>query len=248
LLEDNFFKGEHSPSLNDGHPLILIAANASGGLRRESGLQYCIPGWAELKAMLRIMLIQNLNTVGPRVDNLERTVQRDWVEDNAPSHLSPMTIPIGISQAPETLLKGWYSFFVTNQPKVLFSRLEWHWATKTLSDIETMLQKDAGDQKNELLTQIDHSLRNKPHPRIDEERRRIEDLETRGFRELCEMAEGELEAVPTNLDRIPRQTAIALIARGYVNTLAMAYVFRLVELDHEMFARLTRERLELLTS
>ena len=243
LIEDRLFQAEQI-----GGPSILFAINASGGLRSQWGVHYCIPGWAELKALLRVMLIQNLNTVGPRVDNLERMRERDWAEDKAPSHLSPMVIHVGISRSPEDLLKGWYNSFI-RRPVALFSRSERDWALDTLIDIEKIMMQDDPGQKEMLLTQVDKSLRQRPDPRVDEERRRIEDLETwSGFNKLCSMAQGNLESVSTNLDRTPRETAIALIARGYVNTLAGAFVFGLVDNHPDMLSGLTRERLEFLTS
>jgi hypothetical protein len=204
LLEDAFFQG-HQVKNNKGRPSIVFAVNASGGLQPEQGAQYCIPGWAELKSVFRIMLIQNLNTVGPRMDSFERMRERDWEEDRPLSHRSPWVIDVAISRSPESQLLRWDNFFAS-RPRA-------------------------------------------PDPKRDVEAKRIEDLLDRPeFAQLCKLAQGKLEAVSTTLDRIPRETAMALVARGYLNTFAGAYVFGCCDIDSRKLSRLTPERLEFLTS
>jgi hypothetical protein len=62
------------------------------------------------------------------------------------------------------------------------------------------------------------------------------------------LAPGQLEYdVPTTLDRIHRETAMALIARGYASTLAGTHVFGFADADLMIKSWLTRERLERLT-
>ena len=55
------------------------------------------------------------------------------------------------------------------------------------------------------------------------------------------------EEVPTTLGRILRTTAKALIARGYINTLAGAYVLGVIDGQADMLSHMTNERLDRLT-
>jgi hypothetical protein len=244
LMEDTIFQGN---SRGIGAPSIVIVANASGGLRPQSGIEYLIPGWSEIKSLLRIVHIQNVNTVVPRVVNLVHAREQAWRDDNAPSSYSPLAIEIDIRRSPERLLWDWHVSFTPTRQRTLFSRSEYRWALNTLRDIEKIVeQDDVGHAK--LRCHIVKSLRNKPRYRSNLEYRSVEDLETwSGFRQLCSLAQGKLEEVPTTLGRLSRKTAMALIARGYVNTLAAAHVFQLCNV-YNMLSRLSRERLESLTS
>jgi hypothetical protein len=114
-----------------------------------------------------------------------------------------------------------------------------------------MADEKSPEQDNTILRHIEDELAGRPDSRTDEEINRIEDLEDwRDFDELSSIAGGELQEVPTTLGRIPRETATALIARGYLNAVAGAYVFGVVDSEAARLSvsLMTRERLDRLTS
>jgi len=241
-LEDNFFRtGEPGET-----PTVLFVVNASGRLGPQRPGRFYVPGWAEFKALVRIVNVQNLNTVSPRVEALRSASERNWTEDRRATGSEPLTIQVDISSSPGDQLRNWTRPFV-NRPKTLFSRLEWNWARDLVDSLEEILGGEESEGEGELiLKRVKDALARRPDPRTDEELRRIEDLQGwQGFSDLCSLAGGKLEDVPTTLGRIPRETAKALIARGYLNTLAGAYVFGVT--DDLSLSLLSRERLDWLT-
>src|SRR6266849_1795135 len=241
-LEDNFFRtGEPGET-----PTVLFVVNASSTLGPQRPGRFYVPGWAEFKALVRIVNVQNLNTVSPRVEALRSASERNWTEDRRATGSEPLTIQVDISSSPGDQLRNWTRPFV-NRPKTLFSRLEWNWARDLVDSLEEILGGEESEGEGELiLKRVKDALARRPDPRTDEELRRIEDLQGwQGFSDLCSLAGGKLEDVPTTLGRIPRETAKALIARGYLNTLAGAYVFGVT--DDLSLSLLSRERLDWLT-
>jgi len=79
-LEDRFFRANERDS-GGKTPTVLFVVNALGKLRAEALGGFSVPGWSEIKALIRIANIQNLNTVSPRVEALRYALQRNWAED-----------------------------------------------------------------------------------------------------------------------------------------------------------------------
>src|SRR5581483_4233696 len=115
-LEDNIFRagepGEETPT-------VLFVVNASGRLGPQRPGRFVVPGWAEIKALVRIVNIQNLNTVSPRLEALRSVSVRNWTEDRRATGSEPLTIQVGISSSPHDQLSNWTRPFV-NRPKTLF--------------------------------------------------------------------------------------------------------------------------------
>jgi hypothetical protein len=232
-------------------PRPIFVVNASGALTTAGGRQFVVPGWAELKALLRIVNEQNHNTVSPRVENLARERERRWSADIPVSGRDPLTVDVGISRPTSKLVKDWTMTF-SEQGNALQSRSELVWESRLVKLVVSEMNKidRARDEHiskatiDGLIAALRKEISCKPYPRSEVEQKNAERLVNRQrFGDLCELGEGQLDHVPTTLDRIPRDTAKALIARGYASLFAGAYVFGFVDV-RDMTKLLTRERLD----
>lgn len=248
LLEDNLFRGEQR-GFHSEEPEILLVVNASANVERSPSWQFALPGWAELKSLLRVAFIQNENTVSPRVENLQRLLRQAIVEDKLPSSRNPKSIVIDISRKPDEL-------FFDLRPALLQKTRHTPEYQKWAFDLVGNLSEKFYEEKCEgkeidtstLIDELRKRLLQQPPTQPDIEYKLLEDLETdRAYLQLCELA-NNLEQVGTTLDKIPKETGKTLIARGYVNTLTALYVFRIIGQGPDVFRKLTKERLEKLTS
>jgi hypothetical protein len=250
LLEDRFFRGKENAH---GMAPIAFVANGSAALRSVRSWPFCVPGWAEIQALLRVATIQNINTVAPRVENFKRSLHDDVVDDRPPTARKPGVIIVDVSKSPEDACREWSNTFIEVDTYPWRSQLRRDWQQKLATNVGQWFQdtetKGQEPNLNDLYTRCYDAMEDQPPPRKAEGWDRLEALKHNGFfSRLCELSGSELAKVPTTLDRIPKDIAAALLARGYANTLAAAFAFELIDREELQFANLTNERLEELTS
>jgi hypothetical protein len=244
LLEDDLFRGACQGPESSERPAILLVVNASSEVEPVRSWQFVIPGWAEFKALHRALLIQNENTVEPRVSGLREGLRRHVVEGTAGRAGNPKVIPIGLSDKPIDLFPivgaGLW------QPGPSSELVAW---ALRLGDMVSDAVWRGGDAELAMSTELRKvEVARPPETHANDADaliRRREDLQrVRAWRNLCGLAR-EVGLVPTTLDRIPRSTAMALIARGYALAVAALYIFGATgeKLPKNI---LTQERLEAL--
>ena len=251
LLEDEYFRGED----NSLHvPSIALVANGSAALDAVSSWPFCIPGWAEIRALLRIATVQNANTVTPRAQALKRALFDSVIDDRAPNIRRLWSIVVDISQSPQQAMREWSLPFSHAYAFPLRSPEQRRWRGKLASDLckwwwGHLKAKSPGPDLNALYELVRDAVENRPPSRKVEGLDRLSHLKGHAaFSTLCELCAGEPEKVPTTLGRIPKTVASTLLARGYANTLVAAFAFELIGWDELEAATLTKERLEALIS
>jgi len=236
LLEEQLFRGD---TKTHGAPPILLVVNASAGVQPTATWQFAVPGWAELKALLRVAVIQNENTVQPRVMSLLESLRQHVVEDRPGRASDPKVIPIALSDNPKKL------FPITRQGlwrlgsgDVLVS-----WALRLADTVSGSLWRgEGGDALLAKLRDID-AARPADERDPDALSKACERLErSRQWDHLCDLAQAG-EPLATTLDRVPKASAKALIAQGYALAVSALYIFGVTG-DMLPERILTRERLD----
>jgi hypothetical protein len=218
-FEDGYLWGRYGP-------WVVMVADASAPLDYEKPGGFHIPGLAEVRALARQAVIQNINTVGPR-----RVGYQDWIRRELSSHrnarfwserlypvVSCMEMPEDVKARLESAIDDsfWDSF---------------------LDQTEREWREERREKTRKRAVDLGRTT---DEPESSSEDRHVDPHAARNYRRLSYLAMvdataqdvSELDPVssyPTTLGKIDGATAIAIVGRGYANTAVTLYLTGLVD-------------------
>jgi hypothetical protein len=192
LFEDNFYWGRPQ-TVNQ--PKVTVCIDASAPLGSVSSWPFRIPGWAEIRALLRQATIQNANTVLPRATTLRQDVAREMVYRELRFKQEYLGVLVPITEMPLNLVENYATDLREGELRrgERPSDREAAWAFKFANQITKWLQglrsEKADPDLNYLLQETGMALDTRPFG-TDEGRRLAEIERTEEFHQLCKIASG----------------------------------------------------------
>jgi hypothetical protein len=187
-------------------PCVVLVSDASGVVGQVNPLLLRLPGWSELKALIRQASIQNTNTVTPR-----RVAFGDdtFLELRHPATLrfarERLYCPVSCSETPRDVLARYNSGF-TDEPDYLKYSETGLGIPERYANVERRLIEMSSDEA--VMNQLQALAA--PMGYVTAQR-------------------DELALYPTTLGRVERTLARGLVARGYANTALTLYLTNLSE-------------------
>jgi Patatin-like phospholipase len=181
-------------------PWVVLVADASGVVGHIRPGQLRVPGWSELKALIRQASIQNTNTVTPRRVSFGDDM---FLELRHPGALrfarERLYCPISCSETPKQILTRYERSF--NEP----DQLRYQGTGSGIPARYASVAQRLADLTRDSAV-MDH-------------------LETLAAPpDLVTAERDELALYPTTLGRVRRPLALGLVARGYANTALTLYL------------------------
>ena len=186
---------------HDG-PWVVLTADASSPLDNAPAWQFQIPGWAEIAALLRQATILNVNTVLPRRRVFREEVRRELVSARSARFTSERLYPlVSIEDTPDTILERTDAYGDSYDDAFLVES-EVERRQERRDELEDRVGSLRGSEKLAELLRMSGPRDSRPDP---------------------------VATAPTTLGRIDRDTALAIVGRGYANTAVTLYLTLLTD-------------------
>jgi hypothetical protein len=226
-FEDRFLWGDYGP-------WVVVVADASATLDFTSPAPFHVPGWAEIRALVRQAVIQNVNTVSPRRAIFQEGIRRELLFPRDTRFKAERLYPVVSCQ--ET-------------PNNIVARLSAVVERSYDDDFLVESERQRREERRSEVRSRANALREMPEFRKLCQMAQIEQPSadatrlTRGGRLVSgslrslsppgrDVGPGTLDQVagcPTTLGKVDRTTALALVGRGYANTAVMLYLTLLAD-------------------
>jgi hypothetical protein len=208
-------------------PWVVLVADASAPLEKKTAFKFHLPIIAEIGALVRQFVIQNINTVGPRRVHHHELISRELLAARSARFETERLYPlVSCMEKPEAVLDRLMKavdredhnddFLIDSERE---RRLEYREKTK-IRALDLNGEIDISKQTN-VNKQVD--------PFAAENFRRLYDLAKVGEIVKNNNNIDPVASYPTTLGKIDRTIATSIVGRGYANTAITLYLTGLTD-------------------